>query len=162
MLDPIEPAYNQSRPDGWLRLAASTFNQLWISMPPVLVSVPNVTQNSLHPLSTSSITARPSSGFYGGGKDNRGRCTDNLSGCHPIWAIGAPISFIPHFYADCLFCPAATLPVYPAWDRHQILLAGIVSGLGVMASKYLTARSTDLSAFSGDGSGFGNICGSDF
>ena len=39
----------------------------------------------------------PSFGFYGVGKDNRGRCTDNPSGCHLIWTIGAPISIIAPF-----------------------------------------------------------------
>jgi len=32
-LDPIKPAYNQSQPDGRLKLTASTFDRLWISMP---------------------------------------------------------------------------------------------------------------------------------
>jgi len=54
LLDPIKPAYNQSRADGWLKLTASAFNRLWISMLTVL----SVTQNSLHPLSTSLIIAR--------------------------------------------------------------------------------------------------------
>ena len=57
LLNPIKPAYNQSRPDGWLKLTASTFNQLWTSMPAVLVTVPTVTQNLLHLLPTSSIPA---------------------------------------------------------------------------------------------------------
>jgi len=58
--EPNKPAYNQSRLDGWLKLTPSDFNQLWIwiSTPVVLVTVPTVTQNSLHPLSTSSIAAR--------------------------------------------------------------------------------------------------------
>ena len=58
LLDAIKPAYNQSRPDGRLKLTVSAFNQLWISMLAVLVAVPTVMQNSLHPLSTSSITAQ--------------------------------------------------------------------------------------------------------
>jgi len=58
LLDPIKPAYNQSRPDGRLKLTASTFNRLWISMPAVLITAPTVMQNLLHPLSTSSITVR--------------------------------------------------------------------------------------------------------
>jgi len=57
LLNPIKPAYNQSGLDGWLKLTASTFNQLWTSMPAVLVTVPTVTQNLLHLLPTSSITA---------------------------------------------------------------------------------------------------------
>jgi len=44
------------------------------------------------------------SGFYGAGKDNTGRCTVNLAGCHPIQTIGAPTSIISHFYAECPFC----------------------------------------------------------
>jgi len=48
LLDPIKPAYNQSRPDGQLKLTASAFSRLWISMPANLVAVPTVTHNSLH------------------------------------------------------------------------------------------------------------------
>ena len=33
LLDPIKPAYNQSRPDGQLKLTARAFSRLWISMP---------------------------------------------------------------------------------------------------------------------------------
>jgi len=54
----MKPAYNQSRPDGWLKLTASAFNRLFISMLTILVAVPTATKNSLHPLSTSSIIAR--------------------------------------------------------------------------------------------------------
>ena len=36
LLNPIKPAYNQSQPDGRLKLTASTFNRLWISMLAVL------------------------------------------------------------------------------------------------------------------------------
>ena len=59
LLEPSMPPYNQSQLDGWLKLTASAFNQLWISIPATLVTVPSptATQNSLHPLSTSSITA---------------------------------------------------------------------------------------------------------
>ena len=56
--NPIKPAYNQRWPDGWFKLTASAFNRLSISTPTVLVAVPTVMQNSLHPLSTFSITAR--------------------------------------------------------------------------------------------------------
>ena len=38
LLDPIKPAYNQSRPDGRYKLTASAFNRLCISMPAILVS----------------------------------------------------------------------------------------------------------------------------
>ena len=48
----------QQKLAGWPgQINRRAFNQLWISMPAVLVAVPTVTQNSLHPLSTSSITA---------------------------------------------------------------------------------------------------------
>ena len=32
LLDQIKPAYNQSRPDDRLKLTASTYNRLWISI----------------------------------------------------------------------------------------------------------------------------------
>ena len=38
LLDPVKPAYNQSRLNGQLILTASAFNRLWISMPAVLVT----------------------------------------------------------------------------------------------------------------------------
>jgi len=57
LLAPVKPAYNQSQPDSQLKLTASTTSQLWVGIPAVLVTVPAVMQNSLHPLSTSSITA---------------------------------------------------------------------------------------------------------
>ena len=68
VVQPSKPAYNQSRPDGQLKLTASTFNQLWISMPTVMVTVPAVTLNSLHPSSTSSIIARQILDFVMHGK----------------------------------------------------------------------------------------------
>ena len=46
----------------------------------------------------------PSSRFYAAGKDNRGRRTDNPFGRYPILTVGAPTSFIPHFYVECHFC----------------------------------------------------------
>jgi len=57
LLAPVKPAYNQSQPDSQLKLTASTTSQLWVGIPAVLVTVPAVMQYSLHPLSTSSITA---------------------------------------------------------------------------------------------------------
>ena len=56
LLDQTRPAYDQSRPDGRLELTASTFNQQWISVLAVLVTLHTVMENSLHLLSTSSIT----------------------------------------------------------------------------------------------------------
>jgi len=38
LLDPVKQAYNQSQLDGWLKLTASTFKQLWISIPEVVVN----------------------------------------------------------------------------------------------------------------------------
>ena len=78
LLDPIKPTYNQSRR---LELTASTFNRLWISIPAVLVTVPTVMQNSLHPLSTSSITDRHLLDFMVH---------------HPVRTISAPNSTIAH------------------------------------------------------------------
>ena len=55
----------------------------------------------------------PSSGFYGAGKDNRGRCTDKPSECHPMWTVGAPTSItLPFFTSSAL--SVATLPLYLA------------------------------------------------
>jgi len=54
---PIKPAYNQSWLDGQLILTASAFDLLWIRMLAILVTVPTVTQNLLHSLSTSSVSA---------------------------------------------------------------------------------------------------------
>jgi len=69
----------------------------------------------------------PSSGFCGAAKDNRGRHTDNSSGRHPIQTVHPPISIITHFWLNAL--SVAAVPVYPAWYRHQIMLACIPSGL---------------------------------
>ena len=55
LLDPVKPAYNQSRPAGWLKWTASAFNWIWISMLAVLVTIPTVKQNLLHPLSASFL-----------------------------------------------------------------------------------------------------------
>lgn len=44
-----------------------------------------------------------SSGFYGAREDNRGRCTNNLAGWHPIRVIGAPI-ISTDLYTRCPFC----------------------------------------------------------
>jgi len=56
----------------------------------------------------------PSCGFYGAGKDNSGSRTDNLSRCHII-------HHPPIFTPNAVF--AASLPICPTWDRHQIMLA---------------------------------------
>ena len=100
LLEPNMPAYNPSQLDGWLKLTASAFNQLWISMPTVLVTVPTVMQNYCYAELTASFInflhhCLPSSGFYGAGKDNRGRHTNNPSGRHPILTTGATTYIIP-------------------------------------------------------------------
>ena len=114
LLDPIKPAYNQSRPDGRLKLTTSGFNRLWINMPAVLVAVPTVMQK----LAASHINfphyCSPPSGFYGA--DNRGRHTNNLSGRHPTQTLSAPTSIIPPFYAECRLPKPSQF--IPAWDRH--------------------------------------------
>jgi len=72
-------------------------------MPAVLVAVPAVTQNSLHPLSTSSIMARHLLDFVEQGKITE---ADAPTICltPPIRTIGAPSPPSPHFYAECHFC----------------------------------------------------------
>jgi len=73
----------------------------------VLVAVPTIMQNLLHPLSTSAIFW-----ILWCRKDNRGRRTDNPSGYHPIWTISTPTSIIaPIFMLNAL--SAATLPIHP-------------------------------------------------
>jgi len=101
---PNKAAYNHSRLDGRLKLTASVFNRLWISMPAVLVAVPTVTQNSLHPLSTSSIIARHLLDFMVQEKDNSDRRTDSPSERHPIRTIDAPPPASSHFHTECPFC----------------------------------------------------------
>jgi len=104
LIDPIKPAYNQSRLDGQLKLTASAFNQLWISMLAVLVTVPTVTQNSLHPLSTSSINARHLMDFM-----VRGKITEaGTQTTHPDATTSEPSMppppSSPYFYLECPFC----------------------------------------------------------
>ena len=84
LLDPIKPVHNQSA--GWL--------------------APLTDNGSVCRKSWSQFLYNyclQTCGFYGAGKDNRGRRTDNPSGRHPIRSIGAPTSIIPHFYAKCPF-----------------------------------------------------------
>ena len=54
----------------------------------------------------------PFSGLCDAGKDNRGRCTDSLSGHHPIWTIDARTSIIPPIFTLNALS-ATTLPIYP-------------------------------------------------
>ena len=112
LLDPVKPAYNQSRLDGRLNLTASTFNRLWISMLAVLVTVPTITQNSLHPLSTLSITAHHLLDFMVQGKiteaDAPTICLDaTRSGLHCVPPPPSPI------FTWNAFSAAIILPYYP-------------------------------------------------
>ena len=60
---------------------------------------------SCHP--TNSVKALKASAWKG----NRSKSTDNPSGRHPIWTIGAPPPLSPIFTPNAL--SAATLPIYP-------------------------------------------------
>jgi len=60
----------------------------------------------------------PSSRFCGAGEVNRGRRTNNLTGCHPIRVISGLTSII-HFYTGC---PFSTLPVYPGLKQTPCML----------------------------------------
>jgi len=53
----------------------------------------------------------PSSGFYGAGKDNKDRRTDNPPERHPIRTIDAPPPSSPIFTPNAL--SAASLAIYP-------------------------------------------------
>jgi len=96
-------------------------------MPAVLVAVPTVMQNLLHPLSTSSIIARHLLDFMEHGKTAEAEA--------PTIRLDATPSglSVPHLHHPPIFMPnalsAATLPSILAWDRHQIMLACIPSGL---------------------------------
>jgi len=94
LLDPIKPACNQSQLDGRLRLTSSAFNQLWISMPAVLIRVATVIL--LHPISTSCITARHLLEFM-----VQGKITE--ADIQSTWTPPLPPSS-HHFYAKHLFC----------------------------------------------------------
>ena len=127
LLDPIKPAYNQSRPDGRLKLTASAFNRLWIGMLAVLVTVTTATQNLLHPLSTYSITARHLLDFMMVGE----KITEAEAPTICLEATPSGLSVPPppssaHFYAECPFNPSPQFIL--AWDRHRILLACIPAG----------------------------------
>jgi len=57
--------------------------------------------------------------FMRRGEDNRGKCTDNLVGCHLIRPSMSPPPSSTQFYAEC---PSYHNPPFfiLAWDRHQI------------------------------------------
>jgi len=111
LLDPIKPAYNQSGLYGRLRLTASAFNWLWISMPTVLVAVPTVMQNSLHPLSTSSIIARRLLDFMQQGKITEADAPTIRLDATPSWLSVPPPPSSPIFTWNAIF--VTTVPIYP-------------------------------------------------
>jgi len=111
LADPIKPAYNQSRPDGRIKLTASAFNQLWISMPAVLVTVPTDTQGSLHPLSTSSITDCHLLDFMEQGKIIEADARTVHLDATPSGLSVPPPSSSPPFL--CQMLSAITFPIYP-------------------------------------------------
>jgi len=125
LLDPMKPAYNQSRP---LKLTASAFNRLWISTLAVLVTVPTVMQNSLHPLSTSSITARHLLEFMMRRKITEADAPTIRLDATPSQLSCALTSIITPFLRRMPYLPQPSQFIL-AWDRHRMMLACIPSGL---------------------------------
>ena len=120
LLDPIKPAYNQSRPDGQLKLTASAFKRLWISMPTVwsqylLLCRTTVMQNSLRSLSTSCIIACYLLYFMVQGKiTEAASLTVHLHITrHPIWTVGAPPLSFPPFLCQMPFLSQPSQFFYP-------------------------------------------------
>ena len=116
LLDPIKPAYNQSRPDGRLKLTAepltnygSVCRQSW-------------SHNSLHPINFLHYCL-PSPDFMVQRKVTE---ADTLRGCHPIWTIGVPTSTVPPFFMPNALSGAPSQSIL-AWQRHQIMLVCICS-----------------------------------
>ena len=98
LIDRKKPTYNQSQLHGRLKLAASTCNRRW-TMPEVLVTVSTVMQNSLHPLSYSSIIAHSLLNFMVPGKITEADALDATSSGLSMPHLHHP----PHFYAECPF-----------------------------------------------------------
>jgi len=128
LLDPIKPAYNHSRLDGQLKLTANTFIRLWISMPAVLVAVPELLCRTcciLYQLSPLLLTI-----FW------ILWCTDRWQRQMHRKSVWMPPSpnywcphfYMPHFYAEWPFCCNPHQFIL-AWDMHQIMLVCIPSGL---------------------------------
>ena len=91
-----KPAYNQSLANGWLTITASAVNDYGSVLP-------TVTQNSLHPLSPSSISARHLLDFMAQGKITE---ADELSihlDAIPS-GLSVPLTSSSHFYTECPFC----------------------------------------------------------
>ena len=111
LLDPIKPTYNPSRPDVRLKLTAGAFNQLWIWMPAVLVTIPTFTQNSLPPLLTSSISFRHLLDFMVQVKRTEADAP-TICLCATPSGLSVPIPLSPPVFMLNAFS-AATLPIYP-------------------------------------------------
>jgi len=111
----------QPKSAGWLAHNNSQcLNRLWISMPAVLVTVPTVIHNLLHPLSTSSITAHHLLDFMVQGNITEADAPHpNLQCCH--------IRHTP-FLCQMPFLSQPSQFIL-AWDRHWTMLACIPSGL---------------------------------
>jgi len=64
--------------------------------------------------------------FMRRGEDNRGKCIDSPTGCHPVQTIDAPTSIIPppQFYAGCF--TSATLSIYPGLELSPNMLDCLV------------------------------------
>ena len=97
----------------------------------VLVAVPSATVNSLHPLSTYSITVRHLLDIMEQGKITEADAPTGPSGCHPIWTVGALTSSIPHFFHRMPFLPQPSQFIL-ARVRHRMMLACIPSGLDLL------------------------------
>ena len=93
-------------------------------MPAVLVAGPTVTHNSLHPLSTSSTTARHVLDFMVQGKIADTDAPTVRLDATPSGLSGALTSIIPHFYAEYPFCRnPPNLSWFGTGNRHWIILA---------------------------------------
>ena len=94
-------------------------------MPAVLVAVPTVTQNSLPPLSTSSITARQLLDFVLQEKITEADALQSI--WTPPHLIGALTSITPILTLNVI--SAATLPIYPGWEHTNTHLTALFPGL---------------------------------
>jgi len=102
--------------------------RLRISMPAGLLTVPYCCAQLAASFINFLSCCWPSSGFYGAGKDNRGRRTENLSGRHPTRTIDATTLIIPPLLHWMPFLPQPSQFIL-ARDRHWIILAFIAGGL---------------------------------
>ena len=125
-------------------------------MPAVLVAVPTVKPNLLHPLSTSSITARHLLEFMVQEKITEADAPTIRLDATPS---GLSLHYLCHFYAKCPFCcnphNLSWLGTYThtlvcvcacvcvcVWDRYRIMLACIPSGLVYAATQKTRKTST--------------------